>query len=227
MGDGLSKALFSWFSPKRGNEIVELAKKNFALTKDAIRNMKNMIEETDKGNMADADSHFWSLHENISEAYSVRRAMIEKISLSDMFPEEKMDIIDLAKALAFIGDSGNEAGRLLSVLDFQKVPAEMKELILDIAKDDYACMEALSECFQAMRGKPKACVELTGKVEGLEEKVDQLYAKSRQNFAKLNFDGWNPGPLYLLIEFMESLEAVSDWCENTSDIIKAIAVKIQ
>lgn len=227
MGEKLSKVLFSWFSKKRGDPAIELAREHFALTKDIIGSLNSMIEADVKGNSEDSEKHFWDLHQKEHEADAVRRDLVEKVTLSELFPEEKMDMIDLAKAIDFIADSGHEAGRILSVIDLHKAPAEMKDIILDMGKTDKACVDALTECFTSMRTKPKDCVEFTKKVESLEEQVDELYAKSRLNFAKLKFVGWDPGPLYMLIQFVDSIELVADWCENTSDIIKAIAVKIQ
>ncbi len=223
----MSKTLFSWFSAKKSDPVIELAKEHFAMTKEVIGNLKSMIEEDIKGNTEESEKFFWVLHQKEHEADIVRRELIAKVSASEMFPEEKMDIIDLARAIDFIADGGHEAGRLLSVIDLKKAPAEMKEIISDMAKTDYKCIEALTGCFQVMRSSPKKCVDSTREVESLEEKVDSLYAHSRLNFGKLKFAGWDPGPMYLLIEFVDSLEFIADWCENTSDIINAIAVKIQ
>jgi predicted phosphate transport protein (TIGR00153 family) len=190
-------------------------------------NLKSMIEEDAKGNQEESDKYFWILHEKEHEADIVRTELIEKVSTSEMFPEEKMDMIDLARAIDFIADSGHEAGRILSIIHLNEAPDEMKKIILDIGNADKACVESLTECFTAMRSKPKNCIELTQKVEAIEEQIDMLYAQSRVNFGKLKFVGWDIGPLHMLAEFVDSLEQVADWCENTSDIIKAIAVKIQ
>jgi hypothetical protein len=46
----LSKTLFSWFSAKKSDPVIELAKEHFALTKEVIGNLKSMIEEDIKGN---------------------------------------------------------------------------------------------------------------------------------------------------------------------------------
>jgi predicted phosphate transport protein (TIGR00153 family) len=227
LGEDLSKNLFSWLSPKRGHEVADLAKEHFELAKAVIENLKSMIEEDAKGNQEESDKYFWILHEKEHEADIVRTELIEKVSISEMFPEEKMDMIDLARAIDFIADGGHEAGRLLSILDLSKVPAELMDIITDMANTDYACVEALQGCYQTMRSSPKKCVDATAEVESLEEKGDMLYAKSRVLFGKLKFTGWEPGAVYMLIEFVGSLEFVADWCENTSDIIKAIAVKIQ
>lgn len=227
MGEALSKSLFSWFSPKRGNQVAELAKEHFALAKDVIVNLKSMIEEDERGNPEESDKYFWILHEKEHDADIVRTELIEKVSVSEMFPEEKMDMVDLARAIDFIADGGHEAGRLLSIIDLSKVPAELKDIISDMAKTDCACVEALQGCYQTMRNSPKKCVDATAEVESLEEKGDMLYAQSRLLFGKLKFEGWEPGAIYMLIEFVGQLEFVADWCENTSDIIKAIAVKIQ
>jgi len=224
---GLSKTLFKWFSQKRGDEIIVLAREHFALSKDVIGNLNNMIEASAKGNLDSSEKYFWDLHQKAHEADIVRKELINQISVSEMFPEEKMDVIDLARTINFIADSGVEAGALLSFLNLQKAPEEMMDIIFEMGKMDYVCVETLTECFKNMRSNPKKCVELTHKVESIEEQVDILHTKSRLNISTLDFVGWNQGPLYLLFQLMDSLESISDCCENTSDIIQSIAVKIQ
>ena len=44
---------------------------------------------------------------------------------------------------------------------------------------------------------------------------------------RMEFPDFSTGALILLNEFLDSLETVADWCENTADIVRAIAVRIQ
>ena len=47
------------------------------------------------------------------------------------------------------------------------------------------------------------------------------------SIATLEFPGFSRGALILLNEFFDALETVADWCENTVDIVRAIAVRTQ
>jgi uncharacterized protein Yka (UPF0111/DUF47 family) len=39
------------------------------------------------------------------------------------------------------------------------------------------------------------------------------------------FKGWTMGSMILLNEFLDALETVADWCENTADIVRSISVR--
>jgi uncharacterized protein Yka (UPF0111/DUF47 family) len=68
-------------------------------------------------------------------------------------------------------------------------------------------------------------IGLADQVEMIEEDVDDLYSEARRQFATLEFTGFSDGALILLNEFFDALETVADWCENTVDIVRAIAVR--
>ncbi|MBC8498748.1 hypothetical protein H8D40_07135, partial [Candidatus Bathyarchaeota archaeon] len=48
---------------------------------------------------------------------------------------------------------------------------------------------------------------------------------ARGHLANLEYPGFSVGALILLNEFLDALETVADWCENTADIVRAIAVR--
>ena len=68
-------------------------------------------------------------------------------------------------------------------------------------------------------------IGLADQVEMIEEDVDDLYSEARRHIATLEFTGFSDGALILLNEFFDALETVADWCENTVDIVRAIAVR--
>jgi predicted phosphate transport protein (TIGR00153 family) len=222
-----SKPLFSWFSPKRGDEVFELTAKTFTLTAEIIESLYKMVQADIKGDKLDSASHFATLHEKDIEVINIRRDAINLVSKNKMFPEEKMDIIDLIRAADLIADAGNEAGKLLSVIDLSKVPKELKETALEMAKSDHLCTESLTLCFKSMKKDLKKCIDLTNKVEEYETRVDELYRTTREYLGKLEFPGWSAASIYLLIEFLNTLETIADWCENASDMIKSISVKVE
>ena len=55
--------------------------------------------------------------------------------------------------------------------------------------------------------------------------IDELYNKARTIFAVEDFSHFSMGKLILLNEFLDALETIADWCENTADIVRAVAVR--
>jgi uncharacterized protein Yka (UPF0111/DUF47 family) len=56
-------------------------------------------------------------------------------------------------------------------------------------------------------------------------RLDELYSIARYHLANLEYPGFSVGALILLNEFLDALETIADWCENTADIVRAIAVR--
>ena len=69
-------------------------------------------------------------------------------------------------------------------------------------------------------------LELANEVEMLEEDIDELYSIARGFLASMDFSSWSDGSLILLAEFLKAIEMVSDWCENSVDLVRAIAVRM-
>jgi uncharacterized protein Yka (UPF0111/DUF47 family) len=54
--------------------------------------------------------------------------------------------------------------------------------------------------------------------------MDELYGIARRHLAALETTTLNVGSLILLNEFLDALETVADWCENTADIVRVVAL---
>ena len=72
---------------------------------------------------------------------------------------------------------------------------------------------------------PIEAVNLANEVEMLEEEIDELYSVARGHLSSLEYPEFTSGALILLNQFLDALETIADWCENTCDIVRAIAVR--
>jgi len=160
------------------------------------------------------------------EADELRRQMIDALTKSEMFPEERDDLMELVRAVDWIADWSKEAGRILNVIQLDKAPPEMIQAALNMVKTDADCVSVLTECLKVISKDPKEALNLANKVELLEEDIDELYSQARKILADFDFKGWTMGSLILLNEFLDALETVADWCENTADIVRAISVRM-
>jgi predicted phosphate transport protein (TIGR00153 family) len=221
----LSKKLFGWFAPKRGEDVLVMAEKHLDLTKNAVRELYSMVDAAANCDREKCMSHYMSVSKMEMEADELRRQMVDALTRSEMFPEERDDLMELARAVDWIADWSKEAGRILNVIQLDKAPPEMREAALNMAKADADCVAVLEECLKKVSTDPKEAINLANKVELLEEDTDELYSQARKHLATLEFKGWTTGSLILLNEFLDSLETVADWCENTADIVRAISVR--
>lgn len=223
----MAKKLFSWFAPKRGESILKMVEDHLALTNAAVSELRKMIEATAENRAAESKALFESLSQMEMKADILRRDMVDELTKSEMFPEEREDLLELVRAVDWVADWSREAGRILSVIPFEKAPEEMKNAAQSMCKADGDCVSALTRCMKLLPNDPTAAISSANEVEMLEEDIDELYIVARRHLATLEFAGFTTGALILLNEFLDALETIADWCENTADIVRAVAVRIR
>ena len=223
----MAKRLFGWFAPKRGEKILEMVENHLELTKKAVGDLYRMVEAAAKGETADSKSLFESLSQMEMKADALRREMVDELTKSEMFPEERDDLMELVRAVDWVADWAREAGRILAIIPFEKAPEEMKTAAQNMCRANNDCVTVLAKCIDALPKEPREAISLANEVEMLEEEIDELYSIARRHLATLEFEGFTMGALILLNMFLDALETVADWCENTADIVRAVAVRIR
>jgi predicted phosphate transport protein (TIGR00153 family) len=221
----MSKKLFGWFAPKRGENVLQMVEKHLALTLNAVKSLNTMIEAAAECEAQKCKASYMDVSKFEMQADDLRRKMVEELTTSEMFPEERDDLMELVRAVDWIADWSKEAARILNTIPFEKAPVETKEATLNMVKADVNCVKALTECVKVLPNDPKEALSLANQVEMMEENIDDLYSVVRTHFAVMEFPGFTVGALILLNEFFDALETIADWCENTADIVRAIAVR--
>lgn len=221
----MSRRLFGWFSPNRGIHVLEMVEKHLVLTKNAVISLHRMVESASASQDDACKKAFLDLSSMEMEADELRRTMVVELTKSEMFPEERDDLMELVRAVDWVADWSKEAGRILNTIPFENVPEEIKIDTLRMVKANMDCVKVLEEAIKVLPTNPEEALMLADEVEILEETIDDLYAETRTHFATLNFPGFSTGGLILLNEFFDAIETIADWCENTADIVRAIAVR--
>lgn len=220
----MSKRLLRWFGDFRNQEVLGMVQSHLELTQNAVNELYNMVCSACEG-----PSDKVRLYNNLSEmemrADQLRRNMIVKLTERDVFPSEREDLMDLVRAVDWIADWAREAGRILVIIPFEDAPDEMKEAVQAMTKECTACVSVLVECIQELPRDRMNAIELADQVEMLEEDIDDLYSDARALLSRLEFPSFSQGSLILMNEFLDAIETVADWCENTVDIVRAIAVR--
>ena len=222
----MARRLFGWFAPKRGENVLVMVEEHLELTKDAVMDLYKMVEASANNQEKDSRGFFESVSKLEMRADDLRRKMVEELTRSEMFPEEREDLMELVRAVDWVADWSKEAGRILVIIPFDRAPDEMKQAALDMCKANVDCVGVLGECVQTLHERNNSeALNLADKVEILEEELDELYSVARDHLANLEYPGFSVGSLILLNEFLDAVETIADWCENTADIVRAIAVR--
>ncbi len=223
----MSKKLFGWFAPKRANKVLTMVEHHLELTLGAANSLYKMIEAASEFDEESTKVHYLDVSKMEMEADELRREMVKELTLGEMFPEERDDLMELVRAVDWVADWSKEAGRILNTIPFDKAPSEIKIATLNMVKANMKCIQVLAECIKVLPKNRTNALTLADEVEMLEENIDDLYSVARSYFATLEFPSFTVGALILLNEFLDAIETIADWCENTADIVRAIAVREQ
>jgi len=204
-----------------------MVEEHLKLTQDAVSDLYRMVEASASGLEKNSKDLFESVSKLEMRADALRREMVEELTKSEMFPEEREDLMELVRAVDWVADWSKEAGRILIIIPFDKAPEEMKVAAQNMCRANVDCVTVLGKCLKALPEKPMEAIALANEVELLEEELDELYSVARAHLATLEFPGFSMGALILLNMFLDALETVADWCENTADIVRAVAVRRQ
>lgn len=221
----MSRRLFGWFAPKRGLSVLEMVEKHLDLTQNAAISLHKMVEVASDSNQEKGSAVFTDISRYEREADELRRKMVRELTEGEMYPEERDDLMELVRAVDQIADWSKEAGRILRTIPFEKTPDSIKTATINMAKANVDCVDVLKQSISALPRNPSRALTLADEVEMLEETIDDLYGEVRFHFANEEFPGFSMGSLILMNEFFDAIETAADWCENTADIVRAIAVR--
>ena len=220
----MTERILRWFADFRNEEVLKMVRDHLELTETAVLELYNMICSACEGPLEKK-----ALYDKVSEvemkADELRRQMIVKLTERDVFPQERQDLMELVRAIDWVADWAREAGRILVIIPFEKAPEEMKEAAREMSKACLKGVALLSDSIDALSKDKYRAIEIADRVEMIEEDIDDLYSIARGHLASLEYPGFSPGALILLSEFLDAIETVADWCENTVDIIRAITVR--
>lgn len=206
--------------------VLNMVEEHLELTKRAVEELYRMVEAASEGRLREREKLYREVSEMEMKADRLRREMVEELTRRDIYPSEREDLMELVRAVDWVADWAREAGRILSIIPFEKAPDEMRKAARDMCKADINGVSVLSKCVKALLREPHKALELANEVEMIEEDIDELYSIARRHLASLSFEDFTPGSLILLNMFLDALETIADWCENTADIVRAIAVRL-
>lgn len=221
----MSERLLRWFGNRRNETVLEMTYHHLELTTEAVKQLHEMVRSINN-NLEDKKKHYELISQHEMHADQVRRDMVTELSNRELYPNERGDLMELVRAVDWIADWAREAGRILMIIPFNKLPKEFKRAIEDMCRENYSCVRVLAKCIHELSINPNKAIELTYQVELFEEDLNELLGLARNHFIEIPDEDITPGAMILLNELMGAIETVSDWCEKTADIARTIAIRV-
>lgn len=220
----MSERILRWFGDRRTETVIDMTHRHLELTTEAVRQLHEMVRTASDDQ--EKKAFYEAISQNEMKADQIRREMVTELSKRELYPTERDDLMELVRAVDWIADWAREAARILVIIPFYKLTRELKGIIEDMCKENYSIVRVLAKCIHALSTNPKEAMDYADQVELLEADLDDLFGSARNHFVELGDIGMTRGALILVNELMQAIETVSDWCENTADIARAIAIRV-
>ncbi len=198
--------------------------KHADMTLDVVNNLKEAISLKANGDEEGSLIRIRAIDAKEHEADEMRRKIMEKLTEGVLPPISRQDLIHLARRLDYITDYAHEAARYLTYTDLRDFPEDLKQSLIKLADETVNCVRATKEAIKALETDFKRCLELCNEVERIEVVCDGLYLELIGKLPAIK--GVPCGLLLLIHDLIISIENVSDACENTVDVMKAVVIRV-
>jgi predicted phosphate transport protein (TIGR00153 family) len=222
------KPLESWLKSRRKVQAITMIGDQSKDTVMAIEELERCISYAIQGQTDDMLRSFNVLSLKEKEAGFLKKKIIAELSKGDLPSNEREDLMRLARAVDQVIDWINETGRILVEFDLNRMPEEIKNIILDMIRIVKSTVIRLEVCVEKLISRKfDDALEEADRVERLEEEMDDLYKQGRGALNRIKSSDIEIGPAILLAQFIDAMENVTDRCEETIDEVRTISVSMR
>ncbi len=219
------KPLESWLRTRRKVQAISMVSENSKATVMAMEQLERCIGYALEGKTEELRKSFDVLAMKEKEADALKRKIIAELAQGDLPPTEREDLMRVARQIDDVIDWINETGRILVEFDLKGMPEDIKKITPEMARVIKSCVIKLDECVTHLTNREfKDALKAADEVERREEDMDGLYQRARRYIAGFKASQVEIGQAILLSDFMESMENITDRCEDTCDEVRVIAV---
>ncbi|MEW6329217.1 MAG: DUF47 family protein [Candidatus Micrarchaeota archaeon] len=193
---------------------------------NAVNNIRMHIKLVHEGlgefeQLVDGKDVFDKLKSTEREADDTRRKILIDLAEGALEPEDKRDLMGLARKVDDVLNKAFSAGKLLKLL---KVDKNGKFLLKHMTRDTARAVSALGKAVEAFSsGNKGAAMSLLDEVGEIEREVDAYYADSLKFIMRIR-DKCHPAEVILLHELFLNIENACDACRDAGERLKIIIV---
>lgn len=159
------------------------------------------------------------------EADILRREISSILVKEEFQPNEREDLMRFIKRMDNVANNANTMVRRMALLKTEKIPDELKNLILKMMMLAIESSDMLKECTMQLGVVDiSEILRLTYRIRTIEHQVDLLNSEVKSFLIKSNITK-DPFEASLIYEFIERIESIADSCEEAADIFSLIALR--
>jgi predicted phosphate transport protein (TIGR00153 family) len=156
-----------------------------------------------------------------SEADTTKEGILDRLSLGGVFPMHRADLARLVGSMDSIANLASGAADRIGMRKFS-LPPRMNDLVVELAKADLEAVVGLREAVLAMGSDLREAIKLSGKVDKLESKADDIFAELYRCMFDLDTDYKT---FHQLKAIIERLESIADRCSQNAELVRHMALE--
>jgi len=200
--------------------IIDYAEEVFSI----IQGLRRGIDLLSSMNSGEAMRELANAIKSDTKADAMRREIL--VTLTNVrggYVRER--IARLVRRLDLVSEQAKEAARDLTLIPYLELPSDIKDVIGSLTKDVYESVKALTKSLTALvYDHPDEAIKYSRIVEELEEDADKVFLAGKRLLVKYGNKISNPAIILMLLNFMQSLENVTDYSEDAGDYIRTLAI---
>lgn len=212
-----------WFTQRRKSKVLELADKQLAIAIEVVDELWRSIVAVSKKDTHDAKKHVERLFKLEEEIDNIRRSIFDEATRGSLPVSDREDLLHLVQRIDTMADHAKDAGRSVLLLVEIKIPKEFWDDYADMAKSLVECVKVLKSSIEKLGSDPAQARSLAQWVDQVEGKVDEKYFKIKSRMLKSDKEV-APSALLMLKDLVESMEHAADFCDDTADYVKVLAI---
>ena len=213
---------WEWLASRREKEVLKLYDQHIDEITKVTNSVNNLLTAFREGDKSLMENEWGIIFESERKADDIKRRIIRELSEEFVHPIDREELIRLILATDDIATFAKEASRM-ALLYNGKPPLDVAQVLLDIITRINESVMLIKEAVSYLSIDKKKTLEISDKIERLEEEVDDLRHKGLSIIlARCNETGI-PNCL-LLKDILEYLENSADKTEDVADELRSIAV---
>jgi len=215
-----------WFTHRRTSKVLKLADKELALAIETVIDLQQAIVAILKKDKADVKKHIERLFQTEEEIDSIRRSLFDETTKGSLPAPEREDLMHLVRRIDVMADYVKDSGRNVLLLIDVHIPKELWNEFAEMAKHLVECAKVLKSSIEKLESDPAEARELAKWVDEVEKKVDKKNLQIKGIMLKSDKEV-APSALLILKDLVESMEQAADYCDDTADYVRVLAITRQ
>ena len=217
--------LESWLKTRRKILVITMIRDHSKSMVTTTEILERCVNHALGGKHDELNKCFDGLQQKEKAADLLKKKIVAELTKGELPSSDREDLMRLAREINHVIDWVNETGRILVEFNLDDAPEEMKKMIPDIMRVVKSCVLDLDICIDKLIDRKfQDALKAADEVERLEEEMDYLHRQARRKIAGFKTGQVEIGEAILISQLVESFENITDRCEDTCDLVRAIAV---